>query len=103
MIDLSAHMVMRYAVLLVTIISVLFSIKARKMLVGEQKELFDRCLGCMGLFLMAILVHAIREDIWDADLLRVPEHLLFLLGFICAFNTSLYVMNKKEEWGLQGV
>ena len=99
----SAYRLIRYCVLLVTFASIAIGIRARAKLVGEHRELFDWVMACMGLFSAGIIVHSIRDDLWDIEPLRVLESMLFLFGFICTLFTALHVIKHKDEWGIESV
>lgn len=103
MIEITAYAVMRYSVFLIALISVIFSLKTRKGISGYHKDVFDKMLFSLLLFATGIAFHVIRAEIWDVDLLRIPEHLMILLSLIFALDASFHVMSNKDEWGLHGI
>jgi hypothetical protein len=98
--DPDMALLMVSAVLSVTIIAVIYSIKARQTIKGSEKDLFDRMLASIMLFFGGVLFHGIREIAWGNSLLRIPEHSLYLLSFILAISAGIYVIENKDEWGM---
>jgi len=100
MIEITLYQTMLWGVFIFTVVSVLFSLEARKKISGYHRVAFDRMLISILFFAFGMLLHLVRETYMDTEILRAPEHMMILISSILALHAGLHVIQNRAEWGL---
>lgn len=100
-----AHISLEHEILFIlmgilTLLSLSLTLKAKRMLVGHQKDVLNAVSYSFLIFFVALIFHFLSEDILHDKNLVILEHSFIFLSLLCLLIIGIVSMKNRQEWGI---
>ena len=84
-----------------TMLSLSLTLKAKRMLVGHQKDVLNAVSYSFLIFFVALIFHFLSEDVLSDKNLIILEHSFMFLSLLCLLLIGVVSMRHRQEWGIE--